>query len=103
MARVSENRAVGETGTADGGAWDVLDRHVGAWIPIAWKFAVLYAVWIGFAMLVRSQASAPEILQLAAILYWFGLLFALVTVVLGAFVVATEWLDRHRLRSQRRA
>lgn len=103
MARVSENRTVGETGTTSDGAWAVLDHHLGAWIPIAWKFAVFYAAWIGFAMLVRSQASTPEILQLAAILYWFGWLFAVVTVVIGVFVVATEWLDRHRLRSQRRA
>ena len=68
--------------------------------PAGVKLAVFYAVWIGLALAARSVLATPEALQLAAIAYWFGWLFAIVTVVAGAFVVVTSLLDQSRLTAR---
>ena len=98
MTRITETRGAAEAEPVGlEKAYAVVDRHVGAWLPVAWKLAVFYAAWLGLALAARSVVGTPEALQLTAIAYWFGWLFAVVTVVVGAFVVLTSLLDQHRL------
>ncbi len=101
MTRISET--IGAAESERGGverAYAVVDRHVGPWLPVAWKLAVFYAAWIGSALVARSLVASPEALALVAIAYWFGLLFAGVTVVAGSLVVLTGLLDQHRLTAR---
>ncbi|MCG1002904.1 MULTISPECIES: hypothetical protein [Halobacterium] len=98
MSRITETRGVaGEDAVGLGKAYAVVDRHVGTWLPVAWKLAVFYAAWLGLAVAARSVLVAPEALQLVAIAYWFGWLFAIVTAVVGAVVVLTGVVDQYRL------
>lgn len=101
MTRITETIGAAESepvGVAK--AYAVVDRHVGTWLPLAWKLAVFYAAWIGFALVARSLVAAPEALALVAIAYWFGWLFAAATAVAGAVVVLTSLLDQHRLTAR---
>ena len=81
-------------------AYAVVDRHVGTWLPLAWKLVVFYAAWIGSALVARSLVASPEALALVAVAYWFGLLFAAVTVAAGVLVVLTGLLDQRRLTAR---
>ncbi len=101
MTRITETRGVPEEEAVGlGKAYAVVDRHVGTWLPLTWKLAVFYVAWIGLALAARSVLATPEALQLAAIAYWFGWLFAIATAVAGAVVVLTSLLDQYRLTAR---
>jgi|GEM_PF-1560015 len=102
MARITDTRGAAETERVGlQAAYAVVDRHVGTWLPLAAKLAVFYAAWLGLAVAVRSLTATPELLQFAAIAYWFGWLFVVATALAGAFVVLTSLLDQYRLTARR--
>ncbi|MGB9966019.1 hypothetical protein [Halobacterium hubeiense] len=100
MTRITGTRWVAEESVGSGKAFAVVDRHVGAWLPLAWKLAALYAAWIGLALAARSVFVTPEVVQLAAVAYWFGWLFAVATAAGGAVVVLMTVLDQRRLAAR---
>ena len=78
-------------------AFGGFDRIFGGLPSIVWKAAIFYTVWIGLSHTVMTNVSSLEVVQLSAIAYWFGWLFFAMTVLLGAFVAFTSWLDRRHL------
>lgn len=102
MVRATKNSEVAETGGSTlRSAARFYDRYVSGWVPLAVKFSVLYAAWIGVAYYVGTTTPSSEIAQLAAIGYWFGWMFAVATLAGIVFVATTEVLDRFRLNRRK--
>lgn len=103
MEKPTENYGVTET---DGYGLDdaraVLDRHLGSWVPVAWRVAVFYGVWITLAYVAMTNASSVEGAQIAAIGFWFGWLFLAATIALGVAVTVGGFVDRYKLSRNER-
>lgn len=70
-------------------------RHsVSDWLFVAWKVALVYAVWILASYWIATSTSNVALSQIASVSVWFGVLFFALTTVgwaaLATFSVVAE-------------
>ncbi|WP_232701483.1 hypothetical protein [Halobacterium wangiae] len=72
-----------------------LERH-----SLAVKVAVFYAVTLGVWVLLRGVVESPNAETFTAIGFWFTVIFAVLTALLGGVIEGLEVMKRYRQRGR---
>jgi hypothetical protein len=83
-------------------ALNYVDREFGAWFILGGKFAAVFGAWISLMLLGRRYVTAPDMLELIAIGYWFAWMFVIGVLAVGLIVGVSGWLDQ-LTRSERQS
>lgn len=71
----------------------MITRRVDASGRLVLGFALFYAAWLVAAFVVDTVSTSPEISMLAGIAFYFGVVFAVLTVVLGVVLVVMNTIS----------
>lgn len=73
-----------------------LANRVRAWGRLAVYFAIAYGLWMLFAYGADQYTTSDAASAFAAVMFWFGLLFAVVTLLMGIAIILLNIVNEAR-------